>query len=59
MHSNNKELLKNGEQLKQELKLQLEKTEEMKKNFAEKSEQVTQSLLLLQMYMLISYFVTL
>lgn len=40
VHSNNKELLKNGEQLKQELKLQLEKTEEMKKNFAEKSEQL-------------------
>lgn len=57
MQANNKQLLKDEEQLKQELKLQCEKTEEIKKTFAEKSEQVLSSFSVLQIKVMITDFV--
>jgi len=57
VQANNKQLLKDEEQLKQELKLQCEKTEEIKKTFAEKSEQVLSSFSVLQIKVMITDFV--
>lgn len=57
VQARNKELLKNEEQLKQELKLQLEKMEKIRESYAEKSEQVFSLLLVFQTEAVILNFV--